>query len=262
MVKKADMERLQKVMAEAGIASRRQCEEMIRDGRVKVNGHVVVDLPVMVDRDHDVIMIGRRKLRFERKVYFLLNKPKKVICSNSDPAGRMRVVDLLVGVRERVYPVGRLDADSQGLLIMTNDGELANQLTHPSFGVEKTYIAEVDGKLNEADIKRLQKGIWLTQGKASMSKIKVVKHGPKRSLLEISLREGRNRQIRVMLTRIGHRVRQLTRVRIGRLTLRGLSPGKFRELTKAEVTALRKMSNKKKTIKKIARKRTTKPQKH
>ena len=234
-------ERLQKVMAEAGIASRRHCEEMIRDGLVKVNGTVVRKLPVLVEPPHDTIVVAGRKLRCEQKVYFLLNKPRHVVCTNSDPEGRKRAIDLLVGVKQRVYPVGRLDADSQGLLILTNDGELANQLTHPRYGVLKTYVAELTGRLTGEEIDRLVRGVHLAQGKAGMESVQIMRRGPKHTVMEISLREGRNRQIRRMLARIGHRVRRLTRVRIGRLTLRGLGPGKFRALTPAEVKALRKL---------------------
>ncbi|MCP4708728.1 MAG: rRNA pseudouridine synthase [Planctomycetes bacterium] len=236
------MERLQKVMAESGIGSRRYCEEIIREGLVKVNGEVIKKLPVLVDPQQDRIIVEGRRLRFERKVYFLLNKPKKVVCTNSDPQGRTRAIDLLKGVKERIYPVGRLDADSKGLVIMTNDGELANQLTHPKYGVAKTYIAEVAGSVSGAEIERLQKGMYLAKGKASMGKVKILRRGPKQSLLEVTLREGRKRQIKVMLGRLGHTVKQLTRVQIGKLTLKGLGVGKYRILTTAEVKSLQRLS--------------------
>ena len=236
------MERLQKVMAEAGIGSRRHCEEMIRQGLVKVNGTVVEKLPVLVESRHDTIVVAGRKLKFEPKVYYLLHKPKKVVCTNYDPQGRTRAVDLLNRIKQRVYPVGRLDADSKGLLIMTNDGELAHQLTHPRYGVAKTYLAEIAGSVDAADIEKLQTGIYLPHGKASITRIKILRRGPQRSLLEITLREGRNRQIRKMLARLGHPVRQLTRIKIGKLTLRGLGPGKFRPLKPVEINALRKLS--------------------
>ena len=248
------MERLQKVMAEAGIGSRRHCEDIIREGLVKVNSEVVTKLPVMVDPEQDRIVVDGRRLKFERKVYFLLNKPKKVVCTNNDPQGRTRAIDLLKGVKERVYPVGRLDADSKGLMIMTNDGELANHLTHPKYGVAKTYIAEVAGSVSGADIEKLQKGMYLPQGKASVKRVKVLRRGPKQSLLEITLQEGRNRQIKVMLRRLGHSVKQLTRVKIGKLFLKGLGVGKYRALTKTEVAYLQRLSkpaaNKGKRIKK------------
>ena len=236
------MERLQKVMAEAGIGSRRHCEEIIRQGLVKVNGSVVEKLPVLVDPQRDKIIVDGRRLKFEPKVYYLLHKPKKVVCTNYDPQGRTRAIDLLSNVKQRIYPVGRLDTDSKGLLIMTNDGELAQKLTHPRFGVSKTYVAEIAGSITGAEIEKLKKGMYLPQGKASVENVKIMRRGPKRSMLEITLREGRNRQVRRMLARLGHPVRQLTRVRNGRLTLRGLGPGKYRPLKPAEVNALRGLS--------------------
>ena len=237
-------QRLQKVLADAGIASRRHCEEMILDGRVKVNGSVVIKLPVLVDPEHDHVVVSGRKLRPQPKLYYLINKPRRVVCTSSDPQGRRRAIDLLpTTVKQRLYTVGRLDTDSQGLLILTNDGELANQLTHPRFGVPKTYQAEISSCLEPTDVARLRKGLHLPQGKAAMEAVKVLRRGPKQSLLEITLREGRNRQIRVMLARLGHSVRRLTRVRIGHLTLRGLGPGKTRPLTPTEVKKLRALAH-------------------
>ena len=236
------MERLQKVMAEAGIGSRRYCEEIIQEGLVQVNGAAVRKLPVLVDPQKDRIIVDGRRLKFERKVYYLLNKPKKVVCTNSDPQGRIRAIDLLKGVKERVYSVGRLDAESKGLVIMTNDGELAQQLTHPKYGVAKTYIAEVAGSVSGSEIEQLQKGRYLPQGKASVGKVKVLRRGPKQSLLEITLQEGRDRQIEKMLGRLGHTVKQLTRVKIGKLELKGLGVGNYRVLTAGEVNALQRLS--------------------
>jgi len=244
-------------MAEAGIGSRRHCEDIIREGLVKVNGTVVLKLPVLVDPKQDRIVVDGRRLKFEQKVYYLLNKPKKVVCTNSDPQGRTRAIDLLKGVKERVYPVGRLDADSKGLVIMTNDGELANHLTHPKYGVAKTYIAEVAGAVSGEDIEKLQKGMYLPQGKASVSRVKILRRGPKQSLLEITLQEGRNRQIKVMLRRLGHSVKQLTRVKIGRLILKGLGVGKYRALTTVEVKALQRLSKQAGTTRKRTKKRNS-----
>ncbi len=254
------MERLQKVMADAGIASRRQCEGMIYKGLVKVNGVIVKEMPVMVDQDVDEIIVSGKKLIFEPKVYYLLHKPKKVVCTNYDPDDRRKACDLMPGVRERVYPVGRLDADSNGLLLMTNDGELANQLTHPKYGVPKTYIVEINSRINGADIEKLQKGFFIaTNGRASMDRIKILKRDQKRSLLEITLCEGRNRQIKRMLARLGHKVKKLTRVKFGPLTLRGLGIGQYRALTKREVAMLRKMSTEPKSEKeKVTAKKTSK----
>jgi 23S rRNA pseudouridine2605 synthase len=237
------MERLQKIMAQAGVASRRHCEDMIRQGLVKINGTVRSKLPIMADPQHDVIFVSGRKLKFEQKVYFLLHKPKKVVCTNYDPDERKKTVDLLAGVRQRVYSVGRLDADSQGLVLMTNDGELANQLTHPRYGVPKTYVVEIDGQFSSDDIEKLKKGFYIAKdGRASMDRIKILRHGHQQSMLEITIREGRNRQIRRMLARLGYSVRKLTRVSFGPLTLRGLGPGHYRPLTLKEIRTLRKLA--------------------
>jgi len=232
------MERLQKIMADAGLASRRHCEEMITEGLVKVNGKVVKRLPVFVDLEHDSIIVNGRKLKIEPKVYYLLNKPKKVVCTNADPQGRLRAIDLLKGVRHRVFPVGRLDTDSNGLLLMTNDGELANQLTHPRYGVSKTYQVTASGWITGDEIQKLKKGIHLQQGRAHMERIKIQHRNSRRTVLEITLQEGQNRQIRRMLARLGHSVKELTRIRLGPLSLRALGPGRFRPLTSQEVKKL------------------------
>ena len=235
------MERLQKIMARAGIASRRHCEELIRDGKVIINGEVRTGLPILVDPEQDEICVNGRVLRAQRKVYYLLYKPRGVVSTNSDPQGRPRAIDLLAGVAERVYPVGRLDVESKGLLLLTNDGDLAHRLTHPRFGVVKTYVAEVAGRVTASDLEQLREGIYFPEGKARVERVKILRQGPQQSLVEIELREGRNRQIRRMLARLEHNVRQLTRVRIGPLTLRGLGPGKYRPLTRREVDALREL---------------------
>ncbi len=233
-------ERLQKILAAAGIASRRECEEIIREGRVTVNGRVVDALPALADPDHDTIAVDGERLRAERKVYLLLHKPKGVQSTNDDPQGRRRTIDLLQGVRERVFPVGRLDADSTGLLLLTNDGELAQQLTHPRHEVPKTYQAHVDGVLTPAHIAALRKGIWLAEGKTQVSAARVVFHDRKQSVVEITLREGRNREIRRILAKIGFKVRRLVRTKIGPLTLKGLSVGRYRPLRREELATLRK----------------------
>jgi len=232
-------ERLHKFMARCGVASRRACEQIITEGRVRVNGHVALVLGRVIDPEADEVQVDGKPLAPPRHVYYLLNKPKHVVCTNSDPAGRRRAVDLLADVPVRVYPVGRLDADSTGLLLLTNDGELANRLTHPRYGVPKTYLVEVDGRLSNEDVQRMVAGVWLSEGKATASRVKFVRRVGKRSLLEITLREGRNRQVRRVLAKLGHRARRLTRIRFGPLTLAGLKIGRCRKLTAQEVTALR-----------------------
>lgn len=251
-------ERLQKVMADAGIASRRRCEGMIREGLVTVNRKLVDELPAFVDKKKDRIVVDGKRLKFEQKVYLLLHKPKKVVCTNSDPEGRVRAIDLLRGVKERVYPVGRLDADSKGLLILTNDGDLANALTHPRYGVPKVYTVEVKGTVRGETLDKLRRGVWLGRDKAKIEQVKILKRGPKMSMLEINLREGRNRQIRRMLARVGHPVIQLTRHKIGRLSIRGLGPKKFRPLTPAEVKSLWKLVKPIETVVTKKKRKTTK----
>ncbi len=234
-------ERIQKVLAAAGYGSRRACEDLVREGHVQVNGTYVRKLPVLVDPEADDIRIDGRRLKKAKLVYYLLHKPKGVLCTNSDPAGRMRAIDLLRGVRQRVYPVGRLDASSTGLLLMTNDGELADLLTHPRYGIEKTYQATVAGRISTAAIEKFKKGVWLAEAKTQPGRVKVLRRGREDSILEIKIREGRNRHIRRVLARLGHKVLRLKRTRIGRLGMRGLGLGSFRLLTSQEVQALRKL---------------------
>jgi len=188
----------------------------------------------------DEIAVDGRRLKVDRKVYFLLHKPKGVHCTNYDPEGRPRAVDLLGGVHERVFPVGRLDAETTGLLLMTNDGELAEQLTHPRHGVPRTYRAHVNGQVTEEQLADLRKGVWLAEGKTRVSETSIIHAARDQSVVEITLREGRNREVRRVLARIGHAVRKLIRIRIGPLSLRGLGPGEFRPLTSAEVNLLKK----------------------
>ncbi len=235
------MERLQKIMAHAGIDSRRHCEDLIRQGLVKVNGQVVTKIPTLVDPQKDIITIGRKRLKYEPLAYYVLNKPKKVVCTNNDPAGRKRAIDCLKGVKERVYPIGRLDADSTGLVLLSNDGELANLLTHPRYGIAKTYVAEIGEWIVDEDIDKLRNGMYLDGKKARVARVKILRRGPQRSRLEIVLTQGHNRQIRRMLARLGHSVRSLSRVKIGPITTRGIGSGKFRKLTPQEVKSLKKM---------------------
>ncbi len=232
-------ERLQKVMAAAGVASRRQCEELILEGVVRVNGQVVDTLPAFVDPDVDVVIVNGRRLKQAQRVYFLLNKPKGVICTSRDPQGRPRAVDL-VHTRERVFCVGRLDADTTGLIILTNDPDLTNLLTHPRYKVPKTYVAKVAGRVDSAALGKLRKGVWLAEGRTARAEVKVLKRGHHDSLLEITIEQGLNRQVRRMLASVGLPVQSLKRTRIGPLRLEGLAVGKHRPLSRAEVAALRR----------------------
>jgi 23S rRNA pseudouridine2605 synthase len=227
-------QRLQKVLAAAGVDSRRKCEELILDGVVRVNRKVVDKLPVFVDPEKDVITVNAAK-----KVYFLLNKPKGLICTNRDPQGRKKAIDL-VHTPERIFCVGRLDADTTGLIILTNDSELSNRLTHPRYGIAKTYVVSVKGEIAPEQIEKLKKGVWLAEGKTGRALVKILKRGHKESLVEVTIRQGLNRQVRRMLAKVGLPVKSLTRTRVGKLTARGLGVGKFRALTKEEVAYLKK----------------------
>lgn len=241
-------ERLQKVLAHAGISSRRASEKLIAEGRVTVNGKTVLEMGVKADPAVDDIRVdGRRIKGAERQRYILLNKPAGYVTTRSDPQRRRTVLDLLAGVREYVYPVGRLDYDTEGLLLLTNDGDLAARLTHPRHGIERTYEARVAGVPDQDAVDRLRRGIPL-DGRRTLPATVVVlnKAAATRSagrrepegILLITIREGRNRQVRRMCEAVGHPVRKLIRKRIGPVTDRKLKPGEWRELSASEVRAL------------------------
>lgn len=256
-------ERLQKVLAAVGVASRRDCEQLILDGRVSVNGRTVTRLPVFVQPGHDDIDVDGRRLPWPdgdgrpavatgRRLYILLNKPRGVISTTDDPQGRPTVLDLLpkgyFRGRGRVYPVGRLDADSTGLILLTNDGALANRLTHPRYEIPKQYLVSVRGYVTAQDLRRLREGLFLARDrgsarKARMAQVSILKHEQDRqrgdrTQLAVTLRQGQNRQIRRMLERLGHKVRRLERIALGPLRLRGLARREWRHLTLAEVRDL------------------------
>ena len=232
--------RIQKVVAEAGIASRRAAEQMILDGRIDVNGKLVTELPCFVTEEDRIRVDGQRLKRTgAKKVYYLLNKPKGIVCTQSDPQGRRRAGDLIDAGDERVYCVGRLDVDSTGLIILTNDGEFTQIMTHPKHGVEKTYVVEIAGALATEDIDKLKAGVYVAGRRTQGVKIKVLRRAPTRSLLEIRISEGRNRQIRRMLTALGCKVRRLKRVEIAGITDRGIKIGRYRLLKSGEVRRLR-----------------------
>jgi len=235
-------QRLQKVLAAAGIDSRRKCEELILSGAVSVNSQVVDRLPAFVDPQSDIITVNGKRIHAEQKVYFLLNKPKGVICSSSDPQGRPKAIDL-VPCRQRIFCVGRLDADTTGLLILTNDSDLANRLTHPRYRLPKTYVVRVKSRIDTDAAENLKKGIWLAEGKTAEASVKVLRGGHQESLVEITIRQGLNRQIRRMLAKLSLPVKSLKRTRIGSITDRGLGIGRFRALTHAEVTHLWRAGN-------------------
>ena len=232
-------QRLQKVLAAAGVDSRRKCEELILEGVVCVNRKTVDKLPAFVDPDKDIITVNGKKIRAASKVYFLLNKPKGMLCTNRDPQGRKKAIDL-IHTKERIFCVGRLDADTTGLIILTNDSELSNRLTHPRYGIAKTYVVRIKGEIKPEQIEKLKKGIWLAEGKTARASVKILKRRHTESMIEITIRQGLNRQIRRMLANVGLPVKSLTRTRIGKIDARGLGPGKFRALTGAEIAYLSK----------------------
>jgi pseudouridine synthase len=228
--------RLQKILSQAGVASRRAAEQLIEEGRVSVNGRTVREMGVKADPAADDIRVDGRRLRApERHRYILLNKPAGVVTTRSDPQRRRTVLDLLGGVREYVYPVGRLDYDSEGLLILTNDGDLAARLTHPRHEVARTYEAYVAGTPDEEAIEQLRRGIPLDGKRTRPADVKLLGQ----RVLLITIREGRNRQVRRMCEAVGHPVKKLRRVRIGPITDRRLRLGEWRELTRVEVEKLK-----------------------
>ncbi len=228
-------QRLQKIIAEMGISSRRKAEELILEGRVTVNGKAaVIGMKADPLRDH-IKVNGKLLTQPEKKVYYIFNKPRGVVTSMSDPQGRPTVNDFLGGIKQRVYPVGRLDYDSEGMLILTNDGELAHAILHPSKKIPKTYLVKVKGVLEDADIEKLSRGIRLDGVMTSPAKVKRLRKTENNSWLEMTIYEGRKRQIRKMLERVGHSVMRLLRVRINGLEMGELSPGEFRRLTQEEI---------------------------
>ncbi|MDI6735466.1 MAG: pseudouridine synthase [bacterium] len=230
------MERLQKVLAEAGLGSRRRCEELILAGHISINGQVVKTLGVQIDPKIDKIKFDGKEIKSERKVYLLLNKPKGYVTTLSDPQGRPTIVSLLKGVRERVYPVGRLDYDSQGLLFLTNDGDLANKLIHPKLKIAKTYLVKLKGKLEASDIMRLRKGIRIEGGSKTLpADVRVTKNLPKNTLLKMTITEGKKRQIRRMGEAIKHEVLSLKRIQFGPFHLSNLKLGEYVYLNPDEV---------------------------
>jgi 23S rRNA pseudouridine2605 synthase len=238
-------ERLQKIISRAGIASRRKAEELITEGSVTVNGSVA-SIGMKADPDSDHIKVSGKLLRSSgNKVYMALNKPGKCITSMSDPGRRLTVNDLLKGVKAKVLPVGRLDYDSEGLLILTNDGEFANAILHPKKKIPKTYRVKISGFLADKDIVKLQNGIKLEDGKTAPAKVKRIRKSDVNSWVEIVIHEGRKRQIRRMMERVGHDVLKLKRTRIASLELGNLHKGKFRYLTPDEIKRLKEATKSK-----------------
>lgn len=232
-------ERLHKLLAHAGIGSRRACEAFIREGRVKVDGLVVREMGVRVDPRRQRIVFDDSVVRFERRVSYALHKPKGILCTNADEMGRARAIDLLPGVTQRVYPVGRLDKDSEGLLLLTNDGALALRVTHPRYGVPKTYDVWVRGTVSEESLAVIRKGVRLAEGWARLAQVRVIVRHAGGTRLQVVAEEGMNREIRRVMAKVDHPVSRLVRVAIGPVELGNLAPGRYRALTREEVEALK-----------------------
>lgn len=234
--------RLQKYMALCGVASRRKSEEIIGEGRVKVNNVIITELGTIIDPSKDKVLVDDKRIKLESNmVYIMLNKPIGYVSSLSDEKGRKVVTDLIEGVKERIYPVGRLDADTTGLILLTNDGELAFKLTHPSKRVDKKYIAIVEGVPNKKELELLRNGVFIDGKKTSPAEVKVAKRFDEDSILDIIIHEGRNRQVKKMCEAVNHPVKKLKRVSIGEIELGGLNIGNWRFLNDEEVKYLKSL---------------------
>ena len=238
--KKQMLERIQKIMAHGGIASRREAERLILDGRVTLNGKVVEELGTKADTEKDYIKVnGKLITRPEPKTYVILFKPRGYVTTSKDPEGRPTVMELLEKVKVRVFPVGRLDYDTEGLILCTNDGDLAHRLQHPSHEIPKTYLVKVDGVPTQEGVLKLRNGVKLRDGMTAPARVKIIKKAEANSWLEIIIHEGRNRQIKRMFEAIGHTVIKLKREGLAFLTLGELKPGEFRHLNAEEVKNLK-----------------------
>jgi pseudouridine synthase len=232
--------RLQKYLSTAGVCSRRAGEELIKQGRVRVNGDVVTEMGVTVDPDRDQVEVDNRPVKaVEKKEYILLYKPVGYVTTAKDPYDRPTVLHLVKDAKVHVFPVGRLDINTSGLLLLTNDGELANRLTHPSYGVEKEYLARIHDIPIAKTLNQLARGVQLEDGMTAPAQVRLVNGGRPTSQVSLAIKEGRNRQVRRMLEEVGHPVVGLKRVRFGPLTLRGMKVGEWRRLTADEIKALR-----------------------
>jgi 23S rRNA pseudouridine2605 synthase len=235
-----ESQRLQKLLAAAGLGSRRQCEELITAGRVEVDRRVVTQLGTRVDLTKQTIRVDGVALTTARLEYYAVNKPPGVLSTSRDPSGRMRVIDLVDAKNARLFTIGRLDLHSEGLILVTNDGELANRLTHPRYGVRKTYRVVVAGSPTREVLAKLQTGVHLAEGFARAERVEIKSHHKESTVLEMVLREGKNREIRRLLARVGHKVLRLTRIAVGPVRLGTLPTGGVRRLRPEEIKALQR----------------------
>lgn len=227
--------RLQKIISEAGIASRRKAEELIIDGKVSVNNKTVTELGVKADPQKDVIKVNGKKIDVNtQKIYIALNKPFGIISSRKDEKNRETVIDL-IDTDEYIYPIGRLDYDSSGLILLTNDGEITNNLIHPKFEVEKVYVVYIDGYIPDKALDKFERGIKLDDGYTAPAKVRVLDEDDRITILEATIHEGKNRQVRRMFDALGYKVTKLKRIRIGNIKLENLKPGEYRNLTNEEI---------------------------
>ena len=239
--------RLNKLLSHAGIASRRAAEDLIRQGRIELNGHIVTELGTKADPERDDVRVdGRRLGRAPERRYLLMYKPRGIVSTRTDPQRRTTVINLLAaaGINGYFYPVGRLDAESEGLILLTNDGDFAERVTHPRYELERTYEAQVEGVPEERDLERLRKGVTIEGRRTLPAKVRLLRHvggrGSAQAVIELTIREGRNRQVRRMCDAIAHPVDRLRRTRIGPISGGALRPGQIRDLTQAEIQALTK----------------------
>lgn len=227
--------RLQKIISEAGIASRRKAEGLILDGRVSVNNKTVSELGTKADPNKDIIKVNGKKIDTHKaKIYIALNKPFGVISSRKDEKDRETVVDL-IDTDEYIYPIGRLDYDSSGLILLTNDGEITNNLIHPKYEVEKVYVVYIQGFIPDSALEKFEKGIRLEDGYTAPAKVEIIREENKLTILEVTIHEGKNRQIRRMFDALGYEVTKLKRIRIGNIKLENLKAGEYRSLTNEEI---------------------------
>jgi len=231
-------ERLQKILADAGIGSRRQCERLIAEGHVTIDGRIVIEMGIQVDPAQHEILFDGKPVRVARKDYFLLNKPKGFVSTLAQEDAGRRVIDLMKGVGRNLRMAGRLDRDTEGLIILTNDGELINLLTHPRHQVPKTYWVKVEGRLDSEDMDALRRGVFLAEGRARAAKVNVLFASSKTTVLSVVLKRGMNRQIRRMFAKLDHPVQELRRTAIDGISDQHLKAGRFRRVTSTEVDQL------------------------
>ncbi|MGB4439872.1 MAG: pseudouridine synthase [Sedimentibacter sp.] len=233
-------ERLQKYIARCGVSSRRKAEELIINGNVKVNGIVVTELGTKVDTDKDMVSVDNNTISENNKIiYIKLYKPEGYVTTAKDQFGRKTVLDL-IEIEERIYPIGRLDYNTSGLLLLTNDGDLANKLMHPKYHIYKTYVADVDGRISDEAINKLKSGVNIEDYKTAPAKVKLIRYSGNTSTVQISIFEGKNRQVRKMLDAVGHNVRMLKRISLGEIGLDNLKPGSWTYLKEEEIKFLKR----------------------